>query len=63
MKIVVLCGGTSTERAVSLVTGSDVCRALRSKGHKAILIDVFLGHKDIDVEKIFDEEFSVDVEL
>ncbi|MBQ2745813.1 MAG: D-alanine--D-alanine ligase [Lachnospiraceae bacterium] len=63
MKIVVLCGGTSTERAVSLVTGSDVCRALRSKGHKAILIDVFLGHKDIDVEKIFDEEFSVDEEL
>ncbi|MBQ9700458.1 MAG: D-alanine--D-alanine ligase, partial [Lachnospiraceae bacterium] len=42
MKIVVLCGGTSTERAVSLVTGSNVCKALRSKGHKAILIDVFL---------------------
>ncbi len=63
MKIVVLCGGTSTERAVSLVTGSNVCRALRSKGHKAVLIDVFLGHKGIDVEKIFEEEFSVEEEL
>ena len=63
MKIVVLCGGTSTERAVSLVTGSNVCKALRSKGHKAILIDVFLGHEDIDTEKIFDTDFSVDAEL
>lgn len=63
MKIVVLCGGTSTERAVSLVTGSDVCRALRSKGHQAVLIDVFLGHKGIDIDSIFDRDFSVDDEL
>ena len=59
MKIVVLCGGTSTERAVSLVTGSNVCRALREKGHQAILMDVFLGHEDIDVDNIFNEDFSV----
>ncbi len=63
MKIVVLCGGTSTERAVSLVTGSNVCKALRSKGHQAILIDVFIGHKGINVDKVFDEDFSVDMEL
>ncbi len=63
MKIVVLCGGTSTERAVSLVTGHDVCKALRSKGHQAILIDVFIGHRGIDVDKIFDEDFSVDKEI
>ncbi len=63
MKIVVLCGGTSTERAVSLVTGSNVCRALQSKGHQAVLMDVFLGHEGIDVEGIFDEQFSVDAEL
>lgn len=63
MKIVVLCGGISTEREVSLVTGREVCKALRSKGHQAILIDVFLGHKGIDVDKIFDEDFSVDEEL
>lgn len=43
MKIVVLAGGLSTERAVSLVTGCGVCRALREKGHRAILVDLFLG--------------------
>lgn len=63
MKIVVLCGGTSTERDVSLVTGSGVCKALRSKKHQAVLIDAFLGHEGIDVENIFDTDFSVDDEL
>lgn len=43
MKIVVLAGGISTERAVSLVTGTGICRALRERGHRAILIDLFLG--------------------
>ncbi len=43
MNIVVLCGGTSTERDVSLVTSKGVCIALRENGHKAILLDVFLG--------------------
>lgn len=43
MKIVVLAGGLSTERAVSLVTGTAVCRALRENGHQAILVDLFLG--------------------
>ena len=32
MKIVVLGGGVSTERAVSLVTATSVCRALRERG-------------------------------
>lgn len=43
MNIVVLAGGTSTERDVSLVSGRLVCKALRENGHKAILVDVFLG--------------------
>ena len=43
MKIVVLAGGLSTERNVSLVSGTGVCRALRKKGHQAILVDMFLG--------------------
>ena len=46
MKIVVLCGGISTERAVSLVTGVSVCKALRRRGHKAILVDMFMGIED-----------------
>ena len=43
LKIVVLGGGISTERHVSLVTGTSVCRALRRRGHKAIFVDMFLG--------------------
>ena len=43
MKIVVLAGGISTERDVSLVSGRDIYRALKENGHQAILIDLFLG--------------------
>ena len=55
MKIVVLAGGLSTERAVSLVTGCGVCRALRERGHEAILVDLFLGVEDVpaDLETLF----------
>lgn len=56
MKIVVLAGGLSTERAVSLVTGTSVCRALRENGHRAILVDLFLGLEEVpaDLETLFD---------
>lgn len=56
MKIVVLAGGLSTERAVSLVTGTSVCRALRENGHRAILVDLFLGLEEVpqNLESLFD---------
>lgn len=56
MKIVVLAGGISTERAVSLVSGTGVCQALRRKGHQAILVDLFLGMEDVpaDLNTLFD---------
>ena len=56
MKIVVLAGGLSTERAVSLVTGCGVCRALRERGHRAILVDLFLGVETppANLETLFD---------
>ena len=56
MKIVVLAGGLSTERAVSLVTGTSVCKALRENGHRAILVDLFLGIEEVpaDLESLFD---------
>lgn len=60
MKIVVLAGGTSTERDVSIVSGTGVCRALREKGHQAILADVFAGAEDLDAETAFDGEYDVD---
>lgn len=43
MKIVVLCGGLSTERKISFSSGTQICKALRQKGHQAVLVDLFLG--------------------
>ena len=43
MKIVVLAGGISTERDVSLSSGKGIYQALKEKGHQVILLDVFLG--------------------
>lgn len=47
MKIAVLAGGISTEREISIVSGTMVCRALRERGHKAVLIDVFCGDETL----------------
>lgn len=55
MKIVVLAGGTSTERDVSLCTGSMIYRALKQNGHQAILLDVYLGYEG-DTADIFERE-------
>lgn len=54
MKIVVLAGGTSTERDVSLITGKMVYKALLSKGHKVVLIDAFMGYDSDDISDIFE---------
>ena len=43
MKIVVLAGGLSPERNVSLSSGSRVCATLREQGHEAALVDLYLG--------------------
>ncbi len=55
MKVVVLAGGTSTERDVSLSTGSMIYKALKKNGHQAILLDVYLGYEG-DVEDIFERD-------
>lgn len=60
MNIVVLCGGTSTEREISIVSGTGVCKALRSRGHRAILIDAFFGIENADLMNAFPEEYDVD---
>lgn len=57
MRIVVLGGGISTERAVSLVSAVNVCRALRSRGHKAIFVDLYFGLENFDGS--YEEAFSV----
>lgn len=43
MKIVVLAGGLSPERNVSLSSGAMVCQALRERGHQVALVDLFFG--------------------
>ena len=55
MKIVVLAGGTSTERDVSLSSGSMIYRALKGRGHQAIILDVYLGYEG-EPEGIFDKD-------
>lgn len=55
MKIVVLAGGTSTERSVSITSGTMVCKALREKNHQAVLVDIFCG---IEVNGNLEEAFA-----
>lgn len=65
MNIVVLAGGISTERDVSIVTGTLVCKALRERGHRAILMDVYFGlalddAERKDTDKIFPLDYDVE---
>lgn len=53
MKIAVLAGGTSTERDVSLVSGAQIYKALKSEGHDVLLLDVFLGLETEDIDSVF----------
>lgn len=55
MKVVVLAGGTSTERDVSLVSGSMIYRALKKRGYQAVLLDVYLGYEGNTVD-IFERD-------
>ena len=56
MNIVVLAGGISTERDVSFVSGMGIYKALRSKGHRAVLLDVFMGYDHDDWEGVFESD-------
>ena len=56
MKIVVLCGGLSMERNVSITSGTLICKSLRALGHQAVLVDMFFGLEDIatPIDQIFE---------
>ena len=43
MKVVVLLGGSSTERDVSIASGVQVARALRNSGHEVVVVDTARG--------------------
>ena len=55
MKIVVLAGGLSPERTVSLSSGTMAANAFLKAGHQAILLDLFFGMPDLDspIEELF----------
>ena len=67
MKIAVLAGGLSSERDVSILSGSKVAQALRSKGHQVVLIDVFMGYEsdECDIDSLFESnyDFTVNAEI
>lgn len=62
MKIIVLAGGTSTEREVSLNSGKMVCKALRNKGHEAVMLDVFMGYESDNPMELYNIQTDVDAE-
>lgn len=55
MKVVVLAGGTSTERDVSLSTGNMIYKALKKNGHQVILLDVYLGYEG-ELTRLFEQD-------
>ena len=59
MNIVVLAGGNSTEREVSISSGQGVCQALRERNHKAILVDAYFGKESMEGE-LFSDKYDTE---
>lgn len=56
MNIAVITGGLSTERDVAISSGGKIAKALRSKGHNVVFVDVFFGYEgDKTPEELFRE--------
>ncbi len=58
MKVVVLAGGISTERDVSLSSGMMIYHALKESGHQVVLLDVYLGYEG-DQKEIFERGMNL----
>ena len=56
LKIVVLAGGLSTERNLSLKNGYAISESLKEKGHRVILLDSFMGYDEQEI--IIDDAFA-----
>ncbi len=48
LNIVVLAGGLSNERNLSLKSGYVLAKLLREKGHNVILLDAFMGYDEVE---------------
>ncbi|MDR1628854.1 MAG: D-alanine--D-alanine ligase [Oscillospiraceae bacterium] len=53
MKIIVLAGGLSPERDVSLSSGALIANALIDNGHDVLLLDLYLGTNNTDIEPAY----------
>lgn len=53
MNIVLLTGGLSAEREVSLTSGKSIAEGLRNGGHNVKVVDPIYGDKDVPEEDIF----------
>ena len=62
MDIIVLCGGLSAERDVSLSSGAMAAQALRNLGHRVVTLDLFLGYTSatggLNVEELFETGYG-----
>ena len=60
MNIIVLCGGVSHERDVSIASGTMAAAALRRNGHNVVLVDMFFGYTQdySDPKEIFARSYS-----
>ena len=56
MKIVVLCGGLSPERDVSISSGTRIAKTLKQNGHQIVLVDMYFGLENWQgsLDNIFD---------
>lgn len=65
MKIVVLAGGYSPERDVSLCSGALIANALIENGHRVLLADLYLGlkdqYEDMYLSKEMEERYHFDI--
>jgi len=57
MRVLVLMGGSSTERTVSLATGANVVEALQSRGHEVLAIDPAKGER-LELESLSPREIG-----
>lgn len=58
MNIILITGGPSAEREVSIASGKSILKALRESGHNVKVIDPVYGDKLVPEEKIFGHKLS-----
>jgi len=53
LNIILITGGPSSEREVSIASGRSILKALRDLGHNVKVIDPIYGDRDISEDIIF----------